>query len=258
MKLKTIIVEDEKTSQMWLTAILQKHCSDSVEVVDITATVEQSIKSIRENKPQLVFLDIALGENDDGAFDILKSLGSIDFKIVFTTGFITPENLLRAINKYNAVKYLVKILDENEVVDAVKCVIDELGAMSQDVEMATIKEKPEEYERNNTPEILRIPQRNGFLCFPSDEVIMLKSDGNSTIVFTETKKPLTSSKGLKYFGEVLLPNKKFIRVSKSYIINIFHVISFSTEDGGTIFLTNDNWAPLSPNYKDVFFEAFNG
>ncbi len=40
MKLKTIIVEDELLGQKVLSAILTRFCSDTVEIVDITANVE--------------------------------------------------------------------------------------------------------------------------------------------------------------------------------------------------------------------------
>jgi DNA-binding LytR/AlgR family response regulator len=254
MKLRTLIVEDEIIWQKLLLSILQNHCSSWVEVVDVTASVEQSIASIQKNKPQLVFLDIKLGENEDGAFHVLKNLEQIDFKIVFTSVYETPTKILTAFNKFSAFKYLVKPLKADGVIDAVKCVLVEHPSQKLQVDINSIKSLLDEYTRNDTPARLQIPRRNGFQYLPFDTIVMLRSDGNSTIIFPFEQEAIVSHKNLKYF-ESVLPANKFIRVSRSFIIHIDHVDRYSIEDGGTIFLSGDCSAPLSDSSKNRFFEA---
>ena len=128
MKIKAIIVEDEPLGQKVLSGILQNFCSETVEIADITANVEDSVKSIKKNKPQLVFLDIVLGNNDNGAFDILGNLEKIDFQIIFTTSSQIPKDILRALNKYSTRRYLLKPLDVDDVVEAVECVKNEINS----------------------------------------------------------------------------------------------------------------------------------
>jgi len=254
MKLRTLIVEDEIIWQKLLLSILQNHCSDWVDVVDVTTSVEQSIESIQKNKPQLVFLDIKLGENEDGAFHVLKNLEQIDFKIVFTSVYETPTKILTAFNKFSAFKYLVKPLKADGVIDAVKCVLEEQPSQAPRVDINSIKSLLDEYTKNDAPSRLQIPRRNGFQYLPFDSIVMLRSDGNSTIVFPLDQEAITSIRNLKYF-ESVLPANKFVRVSRSFIINIDHVDRYSIEDGGTIFLSGDCSAPLSDGSKDRFFDA---
>jgi len=254
MKLKTIIVEDELLGQKVLSAILNRFCSDTVEIVDITTSVEDSLNSIRQNKPHLVFLDIKLGNNDEGAFDILKNLENIDFKIVFTTSSEQPANILRALNKYSARKYLLKPLDISDVLEAVEIVKREIKNLALEDELAGIKKLLTSIGHAENQHKLHLPVKNGFQCVPHDEIIMLRSNQNSTLVFLINGDNLATSKNLKHFEEEF-SGEVFIRVSKSFIININHVERYSNEDGGTIFLRGGCTAALSETYSKKFHEA---
>lgn len=256
MKLKTIIVEDEHLWQRALISILTRDCRETVEIVDVTDTIEQSVDSIKKNKPQLVFLDIKLGDHDEGAFHILKSLDTLDFKIVFTTIYDTPSKILTALNQFGAAKYLVKPLKSEDVVEAVNFASTISASSTKANDSEVLKKMLADYIIHEPPARLQIPQKNGFQYIPYASIIMLRSDGNATLIFPTESKMVSSSKNLKYFEEVL-PNKLFLRVSRSYIINLEHVLSYSNEDGGTIYLTGDCYAPLSKNLKDAFFKALN-
>ncbi len=83
---------------------------------------------------------------------------------------------------------------------------------------------------------------------------MLRSHMNSSLIFRLNDDALTSSRNLSFF-ESVLPEQNFIRASKSYIININHVVRYSSEDGGTIYLRNGCTAPLSSKYRNGFFDA---
>jgi two-component system LytT family response regulator len=257
MKLKTILVEDELLWQKMLLSHLQNHCSETIEVVDVTTTVDQSIKSIREHKPQLVFFDIQLGDDEDDAFNILNALEQHDFKIVFTTVFETPSKILQALNAHHALKYLVKPIKVDELIDAVNCVIEELKAKPDQLDMVSIKKLLLEYTQKNKQLRLQIPQPNGFQYVPYEKIIMLRSSGNSTILFSVDTSAMTSRRNLSYF-ESVLPSGNFFRVSKSFLINVDHIDRYSTEDGGTIYLSNDCSAPLSRLYKEGFMKLMQG
>jgi two-component system LytT family response regulator len=83
---------------------------------------------------------------------------------------------------------------------------------------------------------------------------MFRSNHNSTLVFLTNGETITTSKNLKHFEE-LFSGEVFIRVSKSFIVNINHVERFCTEDGGTIYLHGGCTAALSDSFNKKFFEA---
>lgn len=254
MKLKTIIVEDEILGQEALEGILHHYCSDTVEVVDKVATVDDTITSIKKHKPHLLCLDITLCGNENGAFDILYALNKIDFTVIFTTSSNQPESILKAVNEFGVQKYLLKPLGIDDVVDAVEIAIKEQKSKSLENEVSEIKTLINAIKPLGSHNKLRIPVKSGFQCVEHEKVIMIRSASSNSMIFLVSGEPITNPRSLKFF-EQELPADKFIRVSKSYIVNIDHVQGYNKEDGGTINLTNDCFAALSDKYSERFFEA---
>ena len=54
--------------------------------------------------------------------------------------------------------------------------------------------------------------------------------------------------------ETTLPQESFLRVHRSYIVNLKRISSYTK---GRIFLDNGEYIPLGENYKERFFEYFN-
>jgi two-component system LytT family response regulator len=74
----------------------------------------EGLKTLRELKPEVVFLDIQLGDGD--GFSLLEKLGDTETRVIFTTGM---DNYgIRAI-KFSALDYLLKPVDPDELVAAV-------------------------------------------------------------------------------------------------------------------------------------------
>jgi two-component system, LytTR family, response regulator len=239
MKLKTIIVEDEPMGQRMLTAILNGYCADSIELVDVAGSVEEAILAIRKHQPHLVFLDVILGDHVDGAFDILKAFDQRDFKVVFTTSAQQSETIIKAFAEYHANQYLIKPLVIDEVIKTVNFVVKSF--------LKTI-ELPE------TPTKIPCPASNGVHFIPRDEIVMFRSDLNNTIVFLSKGTSINSSRNLKHY-DLLYSGKDFIRVSRSCVINLKHLLRYSPEDGRTIYLTCNCSVALSKMYAAAFFAA---
>lgn len=230
MKLKTIIVEDEMLGQEVLLGIIKNYCSDTIEIVGVSGSVNEAIDSINSQKPQLVFLDVKLGNDPKGAFNILKAIENINFKIIFTTSSEQTDDILNAINKFGAKKYLLKPLDIDEVLEAVELVKNEIESNTVSNEINKIKNLIHEFHASETNSRIKIPVKNGFQFVPCEEIVMLRSHQNSSLIFRQNNDTMTSSKNLSYFSSVL-PEHDFVQVSRSFVININHVIRYSTEDG---------------------------
>ena len=77
--IRAIVIDDEKPSQDVIVKLLKDYCDD-VQVVAIANSVKSAFKAINTHKPDLLFLDIELG--DGKGFDLLNMFGKIDFKII--------------------------------------------------------------------------------------------------------------------------------------------------------------------------------
>jgi DNA-binding LytR/AlgR family response regulator len=71
------------------------------------------------------------------------------------------------------------------------------------------------------PIVLKTPV--GFIYFDYDEIVMLKAEGNCTLVYTmENDSPVRVLHNLSYICENYC-NKMLYRCHKSYIINLRHI-----------------------------------
>src|SRR5688500_15355841 len=101
MSYRGIIIEDEKHQQETLVSLLADHFPD-LTVVGIASSVPEGLSLIRESRPDLAFMDVMLPPHT--SFELLLSLDSIPFEIIFTTSF--EEFAIKAF-RLSAVDYLV-------------------------------------------------------------------------------------------------------------------------------------------------------
>lgn len=109
--MKTIIIEDEKLAAERLEELIHE-IDSSIEISEKLRSVEQSIKYLKQNKPDLIFLDIQL---EDGlSFSIFDKV-EIDVPIIFTTAY--DQYAIKAF-KHNSIDYLLKPIKREELREA--------------------------------------------------------------------------------------------------------------------------------------------
>src|ERR1700754_5097055 len=112
--IKTILIDDEPRGLSSLRKLLELNCPD-VKILCECSDARTALDRIAEFEPELVFLDIAMPEKN--GFDLLNDLGPVPFEVIFVTAH--NEYTIQAF-KYSAVDYLLKPVDEDMMVDAVK------------------------------------------------------------------------------------------------------------------------------------------
>ena len=106
--MKTIIIEDEKLAAERLEELIGD-IDPSIEISAKLTSVEQSVKYLKQNKPDLIFLDIQL---EDGlSFSIFDKV-EIDVPIIFTTAY--DQYAIKAF-KLNSIDYLLKPIKKDEL-----------------------------------------------------------------------------------------------------------------------------------------------
>src|SRR5881392_794596 len=111
--IRAIHIEDEPRNIELLRSLITTHCSDTVMLVGNAANLPDAFKLIKNEKPQLVYLDIEL--NQGNAFELLQRVQDdigIDFEIIFITAF--NEYAVKAFRQ-NAVDYLLKPVSTTEL-----------------------------------------------------------------------------------------------------------------------------------------------
>jgi len=112
--IRTVLIDDESRLLSSLQTMLKRNCPQ-LEVVALCRSADEAMIKIKETNPELVFLDIAMPGKD--GFELLSELGDIHFRIIFVSAH--DEYSLRAF-KFSTVDYLLKPVNEEELVAAVK------------------------------------------------------------------------------------------------------------------------------------------
>ena len=112
--LKAIIVDDEQHCINRLDLLLQDEAPD-IEVMARCKTIDEAKREITDSWPDLVFLDVQLGNNT--GFELLSQLDSFDFEVIFTTSF---DNYALKAFKFSAMDYLLKPIDKNDLASALQ------------------------------------------------------------------------------------------------------------------------------------------
>ena len=85
MKIKSIIVDDEPHAFSVLSSMLTEFCANDVEIIGQANSVSTGIDTIRDLKPDLVFLDINM--IDGYGFEVLEEKYDHSFEVIFTTAY---------------------------------------------------------------------------------------------------------------------------------------------------------------------------
>ncbi len=72
-----------------------------------------------------------------------------------------------------------------------------------------------------------MPNQSGYDYINISDIEYLEADGSYVHLFLIDKKQKTVSKNLKYFEQTLEPFSNFVRVHRSFIINLDLMTSFS-------------------------------
>ncbi|MFZ2528482.1 MAG: response regulator transcription factor [Rhodococcus sp. (in: high G+C Gram-positive bacteria)] len=117
MTLKILLVDDHPVVRAGLRALLSSH--DGLDVVGEAASGEQALELVASERPDVVLMDLRLGEGMDGATATAAIVARADApRVVVLTTYDTDSDILRAVEA-GASGYLLKDSDPQVLVDAV-------------------------------------------------------------------------------------------------------------------------------------------
>lgn len=245
--IKTVLVDDEPNNLETLQQLLLKYCPQ----VTIAGTADSVIKArevIVETKPDLVFLDIEMPYGN--AFELLNSLSSVDFEIIFVTAF--GNYAIEAI-KFSALDYLLKPVNIKELQASVQ-------KAAQRIQFKSISQKLDNlfYNLNATKPSLQkiaLPTLDGLIFVNIKDLVWLEARGSYTCVYLSSQQRIMVSRTLKEFEDVL-PEDHFSRIHQSYVINHNFIRKYNRGRGGTIEMEDGTVIEVSMRKKDEFLAKF--
>ena len=231
-KITAAIVDDEQGNRENLLRMIGNHCPQ-IRISAICSSVTEARTVLPEAKPDILFLDIRLG--DDTGFSLLRSLPEILFEVIFVTAY--DSYAIQAI-RFSALDYLLKPINPEELTHAVDKAVHIVLRKQENRRMQNLLHNTQALDKQKKI-ALSVADKIEFV----DTTFYLKS-GEKLIV----------SKTLKEFDELLAPYH-FLRVHQSHLINLDEIKSFIKSDGGYIRMKDGASVSISRQRRNYVMEV---
>ncbi|WP_346881797.1 LytTR family DNA-binding domain-containing protein [uncultured Algibacter sp.] len=241
--LTAIIIEDMIDALQLLKSDLETRHPE-IEIIATAQSVVEAAKVLRKNQPDILFLDIMLG--DGTGFDVLEIFPDLKSKIIFVTA--SDEFAIRAF-KFAAIDYVLKPYSYEELDLAVNRAKEQIKPNKERLSilkdtLAAPEQKPNKISLHTLDQITIVNL---------DDIIRCESDSNNTIFHLQDKRKIFVTKTLKYFSD-MLKSYDFIRIHQSHLVNLQCISAYIKTDGGYLMLKNGENVPVSVRKKTEIIE----
>jgi len=219
--IKALIIDDESLAR----EAIKSHLShlDHIELLGECTDGFEGLKMINDLKPDLIFLDIQMPKLT--GLEMVEVLDDPPV-IIFSTAY--DEYALKAF-EYNAIDYLLKPYSRDRFNEAVNKAIEKIG----EDQVLLHKELLTTHHDLQKEPFQRIVVKNGFKIevIPVVEIEYFEANDDYVNIFSSHGKFLKqiTMKSL----ETNLSDKEFVRIHRSYIVNIEDIDRLENYDKGT-------------------------
>jgi len=235
MKKTAIIVDDEELARESLKSALAEF--EDIEITAECANGFEALKMVNELKPQILFLDIQMPKLS--GFDVVELLGKDAPLVVFVTAY--DEYALKAFEAH-AVDYLLKPVNKERLAKAIQHIDDSLFYRRGQA----VPEALYDYKKQQ-PLVQRIliHDRGRVQVILADSIIYIQAQDDYVLLQTENESFMKYERMSRL--ESLLDQNMFIRIHRSYILNLNYLksIESSSKDSKTAVLKNGTKIPVS-------------
>ncbi len=228
--IRCLIVDDEPPAIRLLKNYVEK--APFLELINSTTKALEALQYIEKGNIDLVFLDIQMP--DLSGIQLSKIIKD-DVQIIFTTAY--PKFAIEGYD-LNAVDYLLKPFEFDRFYQAILKV-----------------KHNDNIHQENKPEkeyvFVKTDGKNNYEKIDLSKILYIEGLKNYVAIHVLDKQIITYST-LKHI-ESTLPSTTFIKIHKSYIVSIDHIIK---TDSLHVYIQNQT-LPISDTYRKSFFEMIN-
>src|SRR3954470_17504498 len=242
--MRAILVDDEPVGIRTLKKLLELNCPE-VEIVSTCTDAICAKQKLEEMHPDVVFLDIQMPGKS--GLEILTEMADKEFEVIFVTAH--NEYVLQAL-QFSAVDYLMKPVDEDRLVEAVQRVKKrfkhEKASEQTETFLHNINKASSQLDMR-----LCLPTLKGFTVLKLEDIVYCEAERSYTIFRLVNNKTILISKPL-FDYERLLEGTIFLRIHKSFLINLTHVKEYVRGEGGTVVMSTGMEIEVSRRKKEQF------
>lgn len=231
MKIKCIAIDDEPLALEQIGSYVQK--TPFLELIATCKNAYEALEVLKEKEVDLMFIDIDMP--DISGLDLVKSLVKKP-QIIFTTAY--SEYAFEGF-QVDAIDYLLKPINYAAFLKAAN--------KSKIWFEANSPEKAEQQPKSDRKEIF-VKSNYKVVRILLADISYIESANEYIKIFLENQEVITTFMRLKNIEE-LLPAGDFMRVHKSFIINLNKILAV---DRNRIFIDKKKHIPVGEQYKEIF------
>jgi two-component system LytT family response regulator len=206
---RTVLVDDNEVSTKVLEYQLQK-CAPELEIIGKYNNPSDALVAIREEIPDLIFMDIEMPEMD--GFKLKELLDKADIKVVYVSGH--SPGLITAL-RVGAFDFLQKPVKDVELLECMKRF---KAAMEEE------RTPVQATDRGEYPEKILVNHGSKAMVIEVKDIIYIQASGAYSEIIYTNKRSMVSSKPIAFYADLLNP-EIMIRTHRSYLVNVNHVVS---------------------------------
>lgn len=231
-----IIVDDEPLARSEMRSLIAE--ISSMDVLGEFSNAPSALEFLKDNDVDLIFLDIEMPMVTGLEFAEMLPKKSL---IIFTTAY--SQYALKSY-ELEAVDYLLKPIDPQRLEKAIDKAVLYTELLSKDTVKNTVE--------SNSADFLFIKAERRFYKISFSDIKFIEGLKDYVVIHTKQQKLITAM-NLKTIHQKI-SGETFIRVSKSYVVNMNFIDSF---DNHNIYI-EDSEIPLGEVYRAEFFTKFAG
>lgn len=215
--IRTILIDDEQHVLDTLESLL-KHYPD-IQIIQKISDPEQAVKTISNDQPDLLFLDIHMPKMD--GFQLLEAIRPFNIhpNVIFITSY--DDYAIKAI-RYAAFDFLMKPIELAELGSAI-------DRLRQDIKNNHKEQTEKLLGKWHAHQKLKFNTQRGMIFIHPDHILYIEAQANYSCIFIEESQYEVISMNIGTL-EKQLPNPPFMRVSRSCIINTIYIYKIHRKD----------------------------
>ncbi len=244
--MKLILIDDEPNAIDVLKILIEQNFGNQCQIIQSYTDSREAIKGIINYQPDLVLLDIEMPFVN--GFQVIEATKEVQYQTIFTTAY--NQFAIKAF-KVSAVDYLLKPIDENELIEAIQKSINQFNKN----ETRSYEKLVQYMQKSNSIDKVGLPIGDTIQFFNPNDILRLESDSNYTDIYLLNGKKITTAKTLKEVEEKL-EGLSFYRIHHSHLINTKHIQCYIKGNAGYLKMTDDSNIPISRSKKEEFLSLF--
>lgn len=233
--MRIVLIDDEFLARMIVKEYLQSY--PGVEIVAECNDGFEGFKAIQQHNPDLVFLDIQMPKIN--GFEMLELLDNPP-SVIFTTAF--DEYAMKAFETH-AVDYLLKPFSKDRFDKAIQKWQQVHNSQPQVQQTKSLLESTAASEVKNNRVIIK--DGGKIKIIPVNQINYLEAADDYVKIYT-SEAAFLKNKTMQFFEQQLDP-RQFVRIHRSYIINISLITRIDPyeKDSHLVLLSNGTKLPVS-------------